>query len=95
MSDASTQTITGNLTFDTAPELLAQSQSWFGAGAAQIVVDLAAAGRTDSAGIALLLEWIEMSRRQGLQIRFTNLPSQLREFIDANDLGTLFRQYTA
>jgi len=95
MPDPSTQKVTSNLTFETAPGLLEQSKNWFGDSASQIVIDLSAAGRTDSAGIALLLEWIEISRKQNLQIKFTNLPSQMREFIEANDLSKLFQQYIA
>jgi phospholipid transport system transporter-binding protein len=94
MPEPLTQKITSALTFETAPGLLEQSKSWFGESASHIVVDLSSAGRTDSAGIALLLEWIEISRKQNLQIKFTNLPSQMREFIEANDLSKLFRQYT-
>lgn len=94
MSDTLTQKITGNLTFETAPELLEQSKAWFTDKSSQIVIDLTAAGRTDSAGIALLLEWVEAARKQNLQLKFTNLPSQMREFIEANDLSKLFRQYT-
>jgi len=95
MSDSTIQKITGNLTFDTTPGLLEQSKGWFANGSSQIVVDLSAAGRTDSAGIALLLQWIETTRKQNLQLKFTNLPSQMREFIEANDLTRLFQQYTA
>lgn len=95
MPEPQAQKITGNLTFETAPGLLEQSKSWFGDNVSQIVVDLSSAGRTDSAGIALLLEWIEISRKQDLQIKFSNLPSQMREFIEANDLSKLFQQFTA
>ena len=82
------------MTFETAPGLMEQSKRWFSDDMSQIIVDLSGAGRTDSAGIALLLEWIETSRKQNLQLKFTNLPSQMREFIEANDLSKLFRQYT-
>ncbi|MGW8246681.1 MAG: STAS domain-containing protein [Acidiferrobacterales bacterium] len=95
MSEPLTQKITSALTFETTPGLLEQSKRWFAQEMSQIIVDLSGAGRTDSAGIALLLEWIETSRKQNLQLKFTNLPSQMREFIEANDLTQLFQQYTA
>ena len=94
MPEPLTQKITSALTFETAPGLLEQSQRWFADNMSQIIIDLSDAGRTDSAGIALLLEWVETARKQSLQIKFTNLPSQMREFIEANDLTKLFRQYT-
>jgi len=94
MPESTTQKITSALTFETTPGLLEQSKNWFADESSQIVVDLSDAGRTDSAGIALLLEWIEASHKQNLQLKFTNLPSQMREFIEANDLTRLFQQYT-
>ena len=94
MPESSTHKITSNLTFDSVPGLLEQSRGWFAPGESSIVVDLSSAGRTDSAGIALLLEWIEMAQKLGLQLRFTQLPSQMREFIQANDLDKLFNQYS-
>jgi len=94
MQEPSTHKVSSNLTFETVPGLLEQSRGWFMAGESSIVVDLSSAGRTDSAGIALLLEWIEMAQKQNLQLKFTQLPTQLREFIEANDLDNLFSQYS-
>lgn len=94
MADSITHTISSSLTFETAPGLLDQSRSWLQPGAGDVVFDLSSAGRTDSAGIALMLEWIDMARRNELQLSFTNIPVQTREFIQANGLEKLFAQYT-
>lgn len=94
MSDVTHQKITSNLTFETSPGLLEQSRAWFNTQSPKIEIDLASAGRTDSAGIALMLQWIEIAGANNLQLRFINLPSQVREFIHVNGLDKLFREYT-
>jgi len=94
MPDSMTHSISSSLTFETAPVLLEQSRSWLVPGTGQVVFDLSSAGRTDSAGIALMLEWIDLARDNDLQLSFVNLPAQTREFIEANGLEKLFAQYT-
>jgi len=94
VSDVAHQKITSNLTFETSPGLLEQSKAWFNTPSQKIEIDLASAGRADSAGIALMLQWIENAGANNLQLRFINLPSQVREFIDVNGLDKLFREYT-
>jgi len=41
---------------------------------------------TDSAGLALLLEWMTLARKKELQIHFRNLPAQLWEIAKVSDL---------
>ena len=43
----------------------------------QIQVDLQGVTRADSAGLALLLEWLRESERAGKLITFTHVPEQL------------------
>ncbi len=46
-------------------------------GSQEIQVDLKGVTRADSAGLALLLEWLRESERAGKAITFTNVPEQL------------------
>ncbi len=56
----------------TAPdELFSDSQG---------VIDLANVERMDSAGLALLLEWLREARRQGGSLRFTNIPESIMSY---------------
>ncbi|MGD0958539.1 MAG: STAS domain-containing protein [Methylomonas sp.] len=43
----------------------------------QLSIDLAAVTVTDSAGLALMIEWIKFSNRQGILLKFKNIPVQL------------------
>ena len=49
-------------------------------------VDLAAVDRADSAGLALLVEWLRAARRRGARVRFANAPAQLRAIAGTSGL---------
>jgi phospholipid transport system transporter-binding protein len=66
----------GELVFDTVPEVLKHAGADM-RGVAGIRVDLKGVTRADSAGLALLVEWLRESERAGLPIRFINVPVQL------------------
>ncbi len=68
--------VTGPVTFATAGALLEAGRSLF-AGHASIAVDLRAVSRVDSAGLALLLEWLRQSRADRRAMTFTGLPEKL------------------
>lgn len=81
--------VSGPLTFATVPDLVSLSQQWHGSTATEIVLDLSEVSRADSAGLALLLEWMAHARRDGVRLRFTGLPEQLTELVRANGLEAL------
>jgi len=71
-------TVSGELTFATAREarqlgLLVLD----GTRADHIVVDCAGVKRADSAGLAVLLDWLAWSRRRSRPLTFENLPASL------------------
>ena len=66
----------GDVTFATAGALLEAGARAF-AGQSSVTVDLAAVTRVDSAGLALLLEWLRQGRAAGRSTRFTGLPDKL------------------
>jgi phospholipid transport system transporter-binding protein len=65
---------------------LAQSRGWLAAGTGTLQVDLAGVTRSESAGIALLLEWLREARRRGRDIEFHNPPAQMRSMLKFFDL---------
>lgn len=79
----------GPLDFATVPGLWRQAKLRFPAGG-QVEVDLGAVTRADSAGLALLLEWTRAARSRGGQVRFRNLPPQMRAIARAARLEALF-----
>lgn len=69
--------VTGELTFETVPQLFKRTPEYFRGAANSLTVDLAQVTRSDSAGLALLLEWMRVTKARGGKISFINLPEQL------------------
>ena len=69
--------LSGHLDFETVPSLLAHPGAHMQRGG-DIRVDLAGVTRVDSAGLALMVEWLRESKRKGLAITFDNVPKQLQ-----------------
>jgi len=69
--------LSGELTFATVPALSRAGEQLFEAGDA-VSVDLAGVGRSDSAGLALLVSWIRLARRHHKQLSFHSIPEQLQ-----------------
>ena len=67
----------GALDFSTVGELLSRGLDVF-TGHRQVVLDLAGVTRANSAGLALLLEWLDHGKKRGFELRVVNLPESLR-----------------
>ena len=78
--------VTGPLVFDTVLEMLPMSAGWR-VGTGPIVVDLAGVDRADSAGLALLIEWLRAADAARRPLNYANVPPALRTLIDVSDLG--------
>lgn len=68
--------IDGDLTFSTIDKQTVKSFAFLSA-ARLITIDLCRVACTDSAGLALMIEWIKYSRHHRTQIIFKNIPEQL------------------
>jgi phospholipid transport system transporter-binding protein len=68
--------IDGDLTFATIDKQTLKSFSFLKE-AKEITIDLGRVTSTDSAGLALMIEWIRYSRHNRTQIAFKNIPEQL------------------
>ena len=51
-----------------------------------ITIDLTGVRRCDSAGLALLIQWVREAGNQSVEISFTNLPDQLVHIAEASGL---------
>jgi phospholipid transport system transporter-binding protein len=67
-------------------QALAQSRAWLTTGTGTLQVDLSAVTRSESAGVALLLEWLREARRLGRSIEFLNPPAQMQSMLKFFDL---------
>ena len=82
--------VAGRLTFDTVPEVLRQTADWIARASDAITVDLAEVERVDSAGVALMIEWMRLARERGRSVSFARLSDQVREVIRVYGLSRAF-----
>lgn len=81
--------VEGDLTFATVTALLAASRPLFSAGSGALRVDLSGVGRADSAGLALLIEWLRLARGAGRELQFQAVPAQMQAIAAASGLTDL------
>ena len=67
--------LSGRLDFESVAELLADDPVPLDGSALHI--DLADISQSNSAGLALLLEWLKKAQQKGLQIKYHNVPEHL------------------
>lgn len=83
-------TVTGELTFATAREarqigvLVLESSR-----AERIVIDCGAVTRADSAGLAVLLDWLAWGRRRSKPVTLENLPASLIAIARISEVDSL------
>ena len=80
--------LVGDLGFDTAIGLLACDDKLF-ASQGNVVLDLGGVTDVDSAGLALLVRWLGVARRQNRAVKFENVPEKLRSLASISDLDEL------
>ena len=68
--------LSGEMTFETAERILLASEEPFEQHT-RIEVDLSGVTRADSAGLALLLEWITWANHTVREIRFLSMPERI------------------
>jgi phospholipid transport system transporter-binding protein len=80
--------LAGHLGFDTAHYALSHSHGLF-AGRKRIQVDLSGVESTDSAGLALLVEWTGWARREKCKLTFTHVPRQAMALAKISEVDKL------
>jgi len=68
--------VEGVLDFDTVAPLVDASRRQF-TGKERLEVDLQGVRSCNSAGLVLLLEWLELAHRRGISLRFRNVPESM------------------
>lgn len=82
--------VSGAVTFSTVPKLAAQARAWLTGVVGPAVIDLGAVERIDSAGLALLVEWLQLARAHGSRLSFQHVPEQVRRLVAINGLDAVF-----
>ena len=80
--------LSGRMTFDTAGDILQKSEDLFEPHTL-LEIDLSGITHTDSAGLALLLEWINWARHYVREIRFENVPEQILAIARISEVSDL------
>jgi len=86
--DGKTLSVHGELDFDSVAALLNATDPQF-ATDPPTRVDLGGVSRANSAGVALLVEWLILTRRHDQELAFINVPAQMQAIIALADLDTL------
>ena len=80
--------VTGSLHFTTVSALLSAGTEAIGRNEAG-VIDLAAVTASDSAGLALLIEWLSVARGANRALRYENIPCQLQQLARLSEVEEL------
>ncbi|MGI9258183.1 MAG: STAS domain-containing protein [Gammaproteobacteria bacterium] len=68
--------LSGEMSFDTAERILRESEQPFEEHT-QLEIDLSGVTSSDSAGLALLLEWVTWANHTVREIRFSGMPERV------------------
>ena len=88
LQDGARALVKGVLLFDTVGALLPQGSAAI-ADKRAAVIDLAGVSASDSAGLALLIEWLSVARSLGHDLRYEHMPQQLRQLADLSEVEAL------
>lgn len=83
--------LSGNMTFQTAGQILRISEQYFEKHT-RIEVDLSGVTNSDSAGLALLLEWITWANHTVREIRFLETPSRIDAIARTTEVDALLKR---
>ena len=86
--------VSGHLSFATAGDLLEPGTSFIRSGEADSI-DLAGVQGADSAGLALLIEWLSVAQAAGRPLRYLNVPNQLMQLARLCDVEPLIAGHAA
>jgi phospholipid transport system transporter-binding protein len=80
--------VVGSLHFTTVSGLLTAGAEAIGRNEAS-VIDLAAVTTSDSAGLALLIEWLSVAKWTNRTLRYENIPTQLQQLARLSEVEEL------
>ena len=80
--------VTGVLNFDTVGALLEPGSAAIRSGKAA-TIDLAGLTASDSAGLALLIEWLSVAKEAGKVLHLEHIPAQLQQLARLSEVEDL------
>jgi phospholipid transport system transporter-binding protein len=88
LKDAERAALTGVLDYGTVGALLDEGSKAIGSGRVAFI-DLQDVTAGDSAGLALLLEWLSVARAANRSLRYENMPAQLQQLARLSEVEEL------
>ena len=88
MGEGERSRVSGALHFTTVSPLLEQGEAAINSGRAA-VIDLSAVSVSDSAGLALLIEWLSVAKLAERTLRYENIPEQIQELARLSEVERL------
>jgi phospholipid transport system transporter-binding protein len=82
--------LSGRLTFQTVPRFQEHIVAVFQGDPQPVTIDMRGISLADSAGLALMIEWLQRARAVKREIVFANIPEQVRQLIRVNGLTQVF-----
>lgn len=83
--------VSGRMAFDTCGQILRESEDLFEQHTL-LEVDLSGVTHTDSAGLALLLEWITWANHTVREIRFKGMPEKILAIAKTTEVDSLLKR---
>jgi phospholipid transport system transporter-binding protein len=80
--------VSGELSYTTVSDVLLQANDIF-APVAELKIDLADVTRSDSAGLALMIDWMRTANTLNKKIAFYNIPAQMLAIASASGMDDL------
>ncbi len=86
--------IAGAIDFDNAEAVYRQTLSLLKAGEA-VTIDLSAVTETDSASLAVVLEWIALAREGGTDLTLRGVPERVMAIAETSEVSGLIERYSS
>ena len=87
--DAHQFALSGELTMQTVPAIARESQTLINNMHGDVKINLANVKRADSAGLALLIDWLRQAQGKNIKLEFEHLPEQLMQIAKLSELHEL------
>ncbi len=84
--DAHQFALSGELTMQTVPTVARESTDMINKMSGEVKINLAEVVRADSAGLALLIDWLRSAQQNKFKLEFEHLPKQLMQIARVSEL---------
>lgn len=88
-----TLSLKGVLDHATVVQVYAEGEAWLNTAPKPAVIDLSQVQQSNSAGLALLLQWLRVAQKNQIALTFKAVPLQMTRLMTVHGLQDLFSAY--